>query len=109
MVETLDWQGPVFVISAISAQGTKALCARRSWITSTVIAIAKTSIRHWLWPWKSAVSRSKPKPASASKDWLKPDVWPAWVAKHIEGAEFDEAFEDEDDDDDNDVEVVYAE
>ena len=108
VVETLNWQGPVFIISAISAQGTKALCAAimdyidghrdRENIDPT-LAVAVEERRQQI----QAEARERIEGLAEARRLAR------LGGEDIEGAEFDEAFEDEDDDDDNDVEVVYAE
>jgi GTP-binding protein len=108
VVETLNWQGPVFVISAISAQGTKVLCAAimdyidghrdRENIDPT-LAVAVEERRQQI----QAEARERIEGLAEARRLAR------LGGEQIEGAEFDEEFEDEDDDDDNDVEVVYAE
>jgi GTP-binding protein len=106
VVETLNWQGPVFIISAISAQGTKALCAAimdyidghrdRENIDPT-LAVAVEERRQQI----QAEARERIEGLADARRLAR------LGGEQIEGAEFDEEFEDDDDDDD--VEVVYAE
>jgi GTP-binding protein len=105
VVETLNWQGPVFIISAISAQGTKALCAAimdyidghrdRENIDPT-LAVAVEERRQQI----QAEARERIEGLADARRLAR------LGGEQIEGAEFDEEFEDDDDDD---VEVVYAE
>jgi GTP-binding protein len=107
LVESINWQGPVFIISAISAQGTKALCAAimdyidghrdRESIDPT-LAVALEERRQQI----QAEARERIEGLAEARRLARRG------GEQIEGAEFDEEFEDEDDDD-NDVEVVYAE
>lgn len=107
VVEQLSWQGPVFVISAISGQGTKALCAaimdyidghrERESIDPTLL---------------EAVEEQRLQVQAEARERIEELAEARRLARRggqeIAGQEFDEDFDDEDDDD-GDVEVVYAE
>ena len=108
VVEQLNWQGPVFVISAISAQGTKVLCAAimdyidghrdRESIDPTLVDALEARRRQI-----QAEARQRIEGLAETRRLARQG------GQQIEGAEFDEEFDDEDDDDDHDIEVVYAE
>jgi GTP-binding protein len=107
VVEQLNWQGPVFVMSAISGLGTKALCAAimdyidghrdRENIDPTLLeALEEQRLQI------QAEARERIEELAEARRLAR------LGGEKIEGQEFDEDFDDEDDDD-GDVEVVYAE
>jgi len=106
VVEELDWQGPVFMISAISGQGTKALCA------AIMDYIDGHRDRENIDPnLKVEFEKRRQQVQAEARERIDGLAEARRLArlggKQVEGEEFDEDFDDEDDDDD--VEVVYAE
>ena len=107
VVDELNWQGPVFFISAISGQGTKVLCAaimeyidghreRENIDPALLVAVEAQRLK------VQAEARERIEELAETRRLAR------LGGEKIAGQEFDEAFVDEDDDDD-DVEVVYAE
>jgi GTP-binding protein len=108
VVDQLDWQGPVFIISAISGKGTKALCAAimdyidghrdRESIDPTLL---------------EAVEEQRLQVQAEARERIEELAEARRLARRggqeVAGQEFDEDFDDDEDDDDGDVEVVYAE
>lgn len=102
VVEQLDWQGPVFVISAISGGGTKALCTaimdyidghrdRESADPELVVALEERRLQI------QAEARQRIDELAEARRRARK------AGEQVEGEEFDDY------DDDDDVEVVYAE
>ena len=103
VVEQLDWQGPVFVISAISGEGTKALCTeimdyidghrdRESADPDLVVALDQRRLQI-----QEEARQRIEELAEARRKARK-------AGKEIDGEDIDDDF-----DDDDDVEVIYAE
>ena len=102
VVEQLDWQGPIFVISAISGEGTKALCTaimdyidghrdRESADPELVVALEERRLQI------QAEARQRIDELAEARRRARK------AGEQVEGEEFDDY------DDDDDVEVVYAE
>ena len=103
VVEQLDWQGPVFLISAISSVGTKDLCTaimdyidghrdRESADPDLVVALDQRRLQI-----QEEARQRIEELAEARRKARK-------AGKEIDGEDIDDGF-----DDDDDVEVIYAE
>jgi len=106
VVDELNWQGPVFRISAISSVGTKELCAKimdyieehrqREEADPAVVIETEARRRTIQTEARERIEGLAEYRRAARKG-----------GQQIDGAEFDEDFDD--DDDDHDVEIIYAE
>jgi GTP-binding protein len=95
VIDALDWQGPVFVISALAGEGTEALCQ---------------AIMTQLEEWREA-ERLDPELAEqeqALQSALQAEARARIEQGRIKVVDLEDDDEDEDDDDDYDVEVEYV-
>ncbi|EGG30879.1 GTP-binding protein Obg [Aequoribacter fuscus] len=95
VIDALDWQGPVFVISALAGEGTEALCQ---------------AIMTQLEEWREA-ERLDPELAEqeqALQNALQAEARARIEQGRIKVVDLEDDDEDEDDDDDYDVEVEYV-
>ena len=98
VVEELDWQGPVFVISAISGQGTKALCAAiMDYIDGhrDRESVDPTCLKQW----KRSAQQVQAEARERIEELAEARRLARLRGKQVDGEEFDEDFDDEDDDD----------